>query len=153
MISIPPAVSATEPAVVAPKSVDTPANGAPAKAAPAKKAPARKAAARKPATAPAAPAEAPAATGRFALYSTPPAEVVAEADAEAPAVATGDQPDVVVLLDYDTLTLAQLRAKLRGLSVDELGELADYERDNRNRAPFATMIDNRSASHQKKSGA
>ena len=153
VISIPPAVSATEPAVVAPTSVDTAANGAPAKAAPAKKAPARKAAARKPATAPAAPAEAPAATGRFALYSTPPAEVVAESEAAAPAVATGDQPDVVVLLDYDTLTLAQLRAKLRGLSADELGELADYERDNRNRAPFATMIDNRIASHQKKSGA
>ncbi|WP_308221399.1 hypothetical protein [Gordonia alkaliphila] len=115
--------------------------------------PARKAAARKPAAAPAVEAEAPAATGRFALYSTPPAEVVAEAEAEAPAVATGDQPDVVILLDYDTLTLAQLRAKLRGLSADELGELADYERDNRNRAPFATMIDNRIASHQKKSGA
>lgn len=152
VISIPSAVSESSAPVAAPSA---PADE-PARQAPARKAPARKPAAQKPSTVPATDGvetEAPAATGRFALYSTPPAEVVAEAEAPAPTAAGGDQPEVVVLLDYDVLTLAQLRAKLRGLSVDDLQELADYERAHRDRTPFATMIDNRIASHQKKSGA
>lgn len=126
-------------------------------AAAAKKAPARKAPARKPAenSASVPDGDAPAAgSGRFALYSSPPADLESEPAAPAPAAEpAGDQPEVVGLLDYDALTLAQLRAKLRGLSTDDLQALGDYERANRNRTPFTTMIDNRIASHQKKSGA
>ncbi|NDK89098.1 lipid droplet-associated protein [Gordonia desulfuricans] len=89
--------------------------------------------------------------GRFALYSSAPAEVVAAANG---AAATSDdstdddsdKPEAVVLLDYDTLTLAQLRAKLRSVGVDDLGVLLDYEKAGRNRAPFVTMIDNRISS-------
>lgn len=125
-------------------------------AAPARKA-ARKPAAKKTAApkdpAPAADADVPpAGAGRFALYTAPPAELTDDA-AVSPAATTAaaGAPEVVGQLDYDALTLAQLRAKLRGLSTDDLQSLADYERANRNRTPFTTMIDNRIASHQKKS--
>ncbi|MFT3663260.1 MAG: lipid droplet-associated protein [Gordonia sp. (in: high G+C Gram-positive bacteria)] len=138
-------------------------------AAAAEKAPARKPAAkksaRKPAEkpAPAPPAEAAleveppnAHSGRFALYSSPPAglsgETPAAPAAPKPAAAPGEGPAVVERLEYDSLTLAQLRAKLRGLSTEDLTELAAYERAHKNRTPFVTMIDNRIASHQKKSG-
>lgn len=135
---------------------------APAKKAPARKAAARKAAARKPVATPtpaepaaSTDAEAPAANaGRFALYSSPPAELTEQTaadDAKGPSKKV-KQPEIAEYIEYDSLTLAQLRAKLRGLSTEELQELADYERAGRNRAPFATMIDNRIASHQKKSG-
>lgn len=117
----------------------------PAKKAPAKKTPTKKASA----PAPAPESEAPRAdAGRFALYSSAPQDVIdsahesaSEADAESPA--SGDVPEVVEYTDYDTLTLAQLRAKLRTVSVDDLTALLAYEKSTRNRAPFITMIDNR----------
>lgn len=139
-----------EPAITIPPAPKQPA--APAKAT--KRKPARK-----PAVADSTAETDPpnAATGRFALYSSPPADLAAEAPeaqaAPAPAETSGDQPEIVDYLEYDSLTLAQLRAKLRGLGTDDLGELADYERAHKNRTPFVTMIDNRIASHQKKSGS
>ncbi|MBA4022126.1 MAG: hypothetical protein C0482_07150 [Gordonia sp.] len=84
---------------------------------------------------------APAGTGRFALYSSTP-----DIEKDTPAGArrsAKNAPEIVVMLDYDTLTLAQLRAKLRGVGLPELKELADYEKGNRARAPFLTMLDNR----------
>jgi hypothetical protein len=84
---------------------------------------------------------APAGTGRFALYSSTP-----DIETDAPVAARRSakkSPEIVVMLDYDTLTLAQLRAKLRGVGLAELKELADYEKGNRARAPFLTMLDNR----------
>ncbi|RPA65257.1 lipid droplet-associated protein [Gordonia oryzae] len=84
--------------------------------------------------------------GRFALYSSAPEEVITSSttgpgsDTPAP---TGPVPEVVEYTEYDNLTLAQLRAKLRSVGVDELSELLAYEKANRNRAPFITMIDNR----------
>ncbi|MCF8611639.1 lipid droplet-associated protein [Gordonia sp. HY285] len=89
--------------------------------------------------------------GRFALYSSSTADVAPGATEAAPAAsssATG--PQIVVDLDYDTLTLAQVRAKVRSLSLADLQALAEYERANRNRSPFVTMIDNRVAAEQKK---
>lgn len=81
------------------------------------------------------------AAGRFALYSTPPSE---PADAPTPAPAPSvDRPDIVDLIDYDTLALAQLRARLRTLSIDDLETLRDYEGSTQNRAPFSTMLENR----------
>ncbi len=63
------------------------------------------------------------AEGRFALYSSPDA-----ADTPAPAKQpTGKQaaaaPEVAEELGYETLTLAQLRARLQSLDVDELEAL------------------------------
>lgn len=83
---------------------------------------------------------APAGTGRFALYSSAPD--VEDAPTAAPVKATS-APEIVEVLDYDALTLAQLRAKLRTVGLSELKELAEYEKAHRARAPFLTMLDNR----------
>lgn len=135
-------------------AADAPVNKASVNKAPARKAPARKSAPI-PAETTADPATPSADSGRFALYSSPPADLAETAAVKAatpprtsaPTVAA---PEIAEYLEYDGLTLAQLRAKLRGLSSDDLQELADYERASRNRTPFVTMIDNRIASHQKK---
>lgn len=86
--------------------------------------------------------------GRFALYSvaeaagaanppTAPAGQAKKSGADAP------EPDVVAELDYPELTLAQLRARLQSLSVDELESLLAYEQATKARAPFQTLLANR----------
>lgn len=76
--------------------------------------------------------------GRFALYTTPPEpeQIVVE-------VAARRVPEIVEYLDYDNLTLAQLRARLRSLSTDDLDALLAYENTTGRRPPFLTMLDNR----------
>ena len=54
-----------------------------------------------------------------------------------------DPPDVAIELDYDALTLAQLRARLPSLSVTELDSLLSYEVATKARAPFQTLLTNR----------
>lgn len=90
--------------------------------------------------------------GRFALYSFSedgedrPAR---SAGADAPAAngkAASSQlpaPDLVDELDYGNLTLAQLRARLASLSIDELETLLAYEEATKARAPFQTLLANR----------
>jgi hypothetical protein len=46
-------------------------------------------------------------------------------------------------LDYETLTLAQLRARLTSLRVADLEDLLAYEETTKNRAPFQTLLANR----------
>ncbi|OCB32736.1 hypothetical protein A5675_23640 [Mycobacterium malmoense] len=84
--------------------------------------------------------------GRFALYS------LADAAADAAPLKQGGkssdksavpQPSVVAELDYAALTLAQLRARLQSLSVDELEALLAYEQATKARAPFQTLLANR----------
>lgn len=88
--------------------------------------------------------EPPPATGRFALYSTPPSETPSSDNGSgAKASAPVDRPDIVDLVDYDTLALAQLRARLRSLSLDDLQTLREYEDASLQRAPFLTMLENR----------
>ena len=83
-------------------------------------------------------------SGRFALYSTPPSEVQPADHVVAPTLTAADaRPEIAEYLDYDALTLAQLRARLRSLSVDDLTELLDYETAAKNRAPYRTMLENR----------
>ena len=48
-----------------------------------------------------------------------------------------------VLPHYDDMSLAQLRAKLRTLSLTELTELLEYEHAHSDRAAFVTMLSNR----------
>ncbi|MGH3776652.1 MAG: lipid droplet-associated protein [Pseudonocardiaceae bacterium] len=48
-----------------------------------------------------------------------------------------------VLPGYDELSLAQLRGKLRALSLPELTTLLDYEHLHQDRAAFVTMLSNR----------
>ena len=78
--------------------------------------------------------------GRFALFTGgEPDTQVADDGAE---VAT-DLPGVVKRLDYETLTLAQLRARLTSLRVADLEELLAYEDATKSRAPFQTLLANR----------
>lgn len=50
---------------------------------------------------------------------------------------------MVAELDYPTLTLAQLRARVQSLGVDELEALLAYEQATKARAPFQTLLANR----------
>ncbi|MBS4730664.1 lipid droplet-associated protein [Mycobacterium sp. SM1] len=102
--------------------------------------------------------------GRFALYSVaegPPASRESATPAGPPArpmpaqqppgpgpaqtgpAKTAPAPPVATELDYDTLTLAQLRARLHTLDVDELEALLAYEQATKARAPFQTLLANR----------
>lgn len=90
--------------------------------------------------------------GRFALYSFSDGDDssprVAEPALDNSALEDGAQiptPDLVDELDYGALTLAQLRARLASLSVDELETLLAYEEATRARAPFQTLLANRIA--------
>jgi len=94
------------------------------------------------------------ADGRFALYSVADAAESEKAGADArPKAArqakksaagpTVPEPAVAAELDYPTLTLAQLRARLQSLGVDELEALLAYEQATKARAPFQTLLANR----------
>jgi hypothetical protein len=100
--------------------------------------------------------------GRFALYSSgdapaakarraakkPPTKAPgrsggrSEAGAAARSAARVPEP-MVADLDYATLTLAQLRARLPSLTVDDLESLLAYEQATKARAPFQTLLANR----------
>jgi hypothetical protein len=89
------------------------------------------------------------AEGRFALYSvsdtadsaTTPAPV--RQPKKSAAKSAVPAPAVAAELDYPTLTLAQLRARLQSLDVDELEALLAYEQATKARAPFQTLLANR----------
>lgn len=88
------------------------------------------------------------ATGRFALYSMPDvsdtdASDTDVADAPAEPESPADKPEIVGEIDYDGLTLAQLRARLQSLSVADLEDLLAYEEAGKARAPFQTLLANR----------
>jgi hypothetical protein len=78
--------------------------------------------------------------GRFALYSTGEPEQPAAKEAK---LAKADPPDIVGELDYESLTLAQLRARLPSLRVPDLEALLAYEGATKSRAPFQTLLANR----------
>ena len=85
--------------------------------------------------------------GRFALYTsadaaTGPSDSWARS-AATPAKKSVSAPAVVEELDYEQLTLAQLRARLPSLDLDELEALLAYEEATKGRAPFQTLLANR----------
>ena len=85
--------------------------------------------------------------GRFALYTsadaaTGPSDSWARS-AATPAKKSVSAPEVVEELDYEQLTLAQLRARLQTLDLDELEALLAYEEATKGRAPFQTLLANR----------
>ncbi|MBV8290664.1 MAG: lipid droplet-associated protein [Mycobacterium sp.] len=91
------------------------------------------------------------AEGRFALYTAPdpsaggadhPTRPVSATRARKPAFNV-PAPAVADELDYETLTLAQLRARLQTLDLDELEALLAYEEATKARAPFQTLLANR----------
>jgi hypothetical protein len=80
--------------------------------------------------------------GRFALFTggepeTSAAEPVNNARPDA------DVPEIVTELEYESLTLAQLRARLTSLRVADLESLLAYEEATKARAPFQTLLANR----------
>ncbi|MGV9478805.1 lipid droplet-associated protein [Gordonia aichiensis] len=90
--------------------------------------------------------------GRFALYSSAPADLITgETATPGDDLPDVDKPEIVEFIEYDTLTLAQLRAKLRSVDVDDLTALVAYETATKNRAPFVTMLDNRITAQNKRS--
>lgn len=80
--------------------------------------------------------------GRFALYSLPDAAANETANDTTPKPAAV-VPGAVTDLGYDGLTLAQLRARLTSLSLDDLHTLLAYEEATKARAPFQTLLANR----------
>ncbi len=80
--------------------------------------------------------------GRFALYST--GEPEPRADKPGGATKSADTaPAIASELDYDTLTLAQLRARLPQLRLPDLEALLAFEGATKARAPFQTLLANR----------
>ncbi len=105
-------------------------------------------------TAPAAAAAAPPAAAAVApptaeAVAPPTAEAVAPpaADASAPPAADASAPPAadLPLANYDELSVASLRARLRNLDVTQLGELAGYERAHAGRTDVITMFERRIA--------
>ena len=78
--------------------------------------------------------------GRFALFST--GEPETRDDAPVTNVAPS-APGIVAELDYESLTLAQLRARLPSLKITDLESLLAFEESSKARAPFQTLLANR----------
>jgi hypothetical protein len=81
--------------------------------------------------------------GRFALFTGGEPETADANPANGADTATADPPDIVTELDYESLTLAQLRARLSTLRVPDLEALLAYEGATKSRAPFQTLLANR----------
>jgi hypothetical protein len=82
--------------------------------------------------------------GRFALFTGgEPVNGNATPAAKESQLAVADAPDIVTELDYESLTLAQLRARLSSLRVADLEALLAYEGATKSRAPFQTLLANR----------
>ena len=85
--------------------------------------------------------------GRFALDSVTDAQDTSRATAEPKAEPNGKPtvtaPAIAEELDYESLTLAQLRARMTSLSVADLKALLAFEEAGKARAPFQTLLANR----------
>ena len=82
--------------------------------------------------------------GRFALFSDEPEKPPAAPGPDpASGMVTDTVPEIVAELEYQELTLAQLRARLTSMRVAELEALLAYEESTRARAPFQTLLANR----------
>jgi hypothetical protein len=66
-------------------------------------------------------------------------------DGEAPGSAVRSAPDAAPLPNYDELSVASLRARLRNLDVTQVRQLAEYERAHAARAEVLTMFERRIA--------
>jgi hypothetical protein len=80
--------------------------------------------------------------GRFALFSGDPDVANSTPSPETPAESS-DAPEIVADIDYASLTLAQLRARLTTLRLPDLEALLAYEESTKARAPYQTLLANR----------
>ncbi len=83
---------------------------------------------------------------RRAAARTSSSSPAIEPEPAAEPTVNGSSPDDAPLPGYDELTIAQLRARLRRMSVETLHELLIWETGHQNRPPFVTMLTNRIAS-------
>jgi len=74
-----------------------------------------------------------------------PAVPAAAAAAAVPAVPAAAEESAPPLPNYDELSLASLRARLRNLDVARVRQLADYERAHAARADVLAMFERRIA--------
>src|SRR5882724_9069453 len=81
--------------------------------------------------------------GRFALFTGGEPDTADPNPGTQAKHAKADPPDVVADLDYESLTLAQLRARLTSLRVPDLEALLAFEDATKSRAPFQTLLANR----------
>ena len=82
--------------------------------------------------------------GRFALFSEgEPESDSSTAPASVTKLPSATVPEIVEELEYESLTLAQLRARLTSLRVADLEALLAYEDATKSRAPFQTLLSNR----------
>jgi hypothetical protein len=95
-------------------------------------------------------AEAPAAPETVAAEAPAAPETVAAEAPAAPEVGPGPEtaaaPEAAAALplaNYDGLTIASLRARLRNLSAEQLTELIGYEREHANREDVISMFERR----------
>jgi hypothetical protein len=70
----------------------------------------------------------------------PTAEAPAPREAAAPAASAGTEPPIP---NYEQLSLASLRARLRGLTIVQVRELIDYEREHAGRQDVIAMYERR----------
>lgn len=80
--------------------------------------------------------------GRFALFSGD-AEPAKATETATTTEVSHDAPDIVAEIEYGSLTLAQLRARLTSLRVPDLEALLAYEESTKARAPYQTLLANR----------
>jgi hypothetical protein len=82
--------------------------------------------------------------GRFALFTGGEPETDNNTEPEpVTRLSSGSVPEIVEELEYESLTLAQLRARLTTLRVADLQALLAYEDAGKARAPFQTLLSNR----------
>ena len=81
--------------------------------------------------------------GRFALFTGGEPETADERESTTATSSPAGAPEIVDELDYESLTLAQLRARLTTLRVADLEALLEYEGATKARAPFQTLLANR----------
>jgi hypothetical protein len=74
-----------------------------------------------------------------------PAPAAAEPAADTSAEPSAPRPASLPVPNYDSLTLASLRARLRNLDVSQVRVLFDYEKSNASRADVLTMFERRIA--------
>lgn len=120
-----PTAAASAPAAA--KPAPEPVKPAPAKAEPTKSEPAKS-----------EPKETEPAADEAAFEPRPESKPAAQAEAEHLA-------EELPVPDYDTATLPQLRARLRGLSADQVKLLREYERKHASRPDVIRMYENRIA--------
>ncbi|KWX66435.1 lipid droplet-associated protein [Mycobacterium sp. NAZ190054] len=81
--------------------------------------------------------------GRFALFSGEPDLAKASDSDGSSEQRAPDAPAIVAEIEYESLTLAQLRARLTSLRVPDLEALLAYEEATKARAPYQTLLANR----------